>query len=143
MKRTVLTAALSLALAGTAAFAQQTAPPAPDSQTPAPPMRHHGPPNPQHEAKHLTKVLNLTPDQTARLEPILADRDQKLEALRANTALTPRDMHQQMRAIHQSTEQQLSGVLTPDQLQQMKAMRHEHGPHGAPNQATPATPPSA
>jgi Spy/CpxP family protein refolding chaperone len=138
MKRTILTAALSLALAGTAAFAQQPAP-TPDAQQP-PPKPHHAP-NPQHEAKHLSKVLNLTPDQTAKLEPILADRDQKMEALRSNTTLAPKEMHQQMRAIQQDTQQQLSGVLTPDQLQQMKAMRHEHGPHGGPNQAQPTPPP--
>jgi len=143
MKRTVLTAALALAFAGTAAFAQQTAPATPDSQTPAPPMRHHGPPNPQHEAKHLSKVLNLTPDQTAKLEPILADRDQKIAALFQNQSLAPQDKHAQMKAIHQSTEQQLTGVLTPDQLQQMKAMRHGHGPHGGPHQAPPPAPPSA
>jgi Spy/CpxP family protein refolding chaperone len=138
MKRTILAAALSLALAGNAAFAQQPAP-TPDAQQPQP-KPHHAP-NPQHEAKHLSKVLNLTPDQTAKLEPILADRDQKMEALRSNTTLAPKDMHQQMRAIQQDTQQQLSGVLTPDQIQQMKAMRHEHGPHGGPNQAQPAPPP--
>jgi hypothetical protein len=33
-----------------------------------------------------------------------------------------------MKALHQSTEQQLATILTPDQLQQMKQMHH--GPHG-------------
>ncbi len=143
MKRTVLTAALALAFAGSVAFAQQPAPSTDAQQPPPPAVQEHKAPHPKKEAKHLSKVLNLTADQTAKLEPILADRDQKIEALRANTALSPKDMHKQMKAIHESTDQQLAGVLTADQLQQMKDLRREHGPHGAANQAPPATPPSA
>jgi hypothetical protein len=132
MKRTFLTAAIAVALSSGLALAQapQQTPP-PDGQAGAPPhhFRHHKP-SPEHEAAHLTKALNLTPDQTARLEPILADRDQKMAALWQDQNLAPQDKHAQMKAIHQSTEQQLATVLTPDQLQQMKAMRHEHGPRG-------------
>lgn len=149
MKRIILSTALALALTGTAAFAQQTLPaPAQDAQTSGAPM-HHGRdhhPNPQKQAEMLSKRLNLSPDQTAKLEPILADRDQKFQALRQNTALTPEQRHEQMKAIHQSTEQQLATVLTPDQLQQLKTMRHGHhggwnqrGPEG-PDHQTPAPP---
>jgi hypothetical protein len=53
-----------------------------------------------------------------------------------------------MKAIHQSTEQQLATVLSPDQMQQLKAMKHGHrgggwgqrGPNGSPNQAQPQNP---
>ncbi len=61
----------------------------------------------------LSKRLNLTPDQTAKLEPILADRDQKISALFANSQLAPQDRREQFKAIHQATEQQLATVLTP------------------------------
>lgn len=158
MKHIILSAALTVALTGSAAFAQQTLPaPSQDAQTngqtnaqtAAEPanghMRHHA--DPQHQAEFLSKKLNLTPDQTAKLEPILADRDQKFQALRQNTSLTPEQRHDQMKAIHQSTRQQLATVLTPDQLQQLKQMRHNHrGPHGpkgpAADQAQPPVPPS-
>jgi Spy/CpxP family protein refolding chaperone len=140
MKRTASLATFALLLSGGIALAQQPAA-APDTTTP-PPHEHHAP-NPQHEAQHLAKMLNLTPDQTAKLEPILADRDQKLAAIHSNGQLTQQDARQQMRAIHESTEQQLQTVLTPEQLQQMKSMhRVGHGPHGGPNQAAPSTPPS-
>jgi periplasmic protein CpxP/Spy len=142
MKRTILPAALALVLAGSVAFAQQTTPaPAPDAQQPAaaPAHRHHKP-NPERETARMTKQLNLTSDQAAKVEPILADRDQKMEALWSNTALAPQDKHQQMRAIHQSTQQQLDAVLTPDQVQQLKAMHHGHHGNG---QEQPATPPPA
>ena len=126
MKRFVLPSILTLALAGSLAFAQQTE------------GRHHHAPDPHRAALHMSKKLNLTPDQTARVEPILADREQKVAALRANTALTPDQRHEQMHAIHQATEQQLAGVLSPDQLTQLKAMHHEH--HGHDHQEHAATP---
>lgn len=135
--------ALSVLAAGiTFAGAQQTTP-APDTTAPqasAPMHRHHAP-NPEHQAKHLAKELNLTPDQQARIEPILADRDQKMQALHANTELAPEDRHQQMRAIMQDTEQQMAGVLTPDQLTQLKAMHH-NGHHGMHGQEQPTQSPS-
>jgi Spy/CpxP family protein refolding chaperone len=138
MKRTLLTASISLLLTGGVLLAQQ---PAPDAQQP--PMHQHHAPNPEHQARHLAKVLNLTPDQTAKLEPILANRDQQMEAIHSNGQLTQADARQQMRALHQSTEQQLAGILTPDQIAQMKAMHHGphgHGPHGAPDQQPPPPP---
>ena len=142
MKRTILPAALTLVLAGSVAFAQQTqTPPAPDAQqSTAAPEHHHRHPSPERETARLTKQLNLTTDQAAKVEPILADRDQKLEALWSNTALAPQDKHQQMRAIHESTQQQLDAVLTPDQVQQLKALRHQHRGNG---QEQPPTPPPA
>ena len=108
---------------------------------------HHHAQDPQKQAEFLSKKLNLTPDQTAKIEPILADHAQKLAALKGNTSLSQDEMRQQMRSIHQDTRQQLSTVLTPEQLEQMKSARH-HG-HRGPNQSQPlnqpqgqSTPPS-
>lgn len=148
MKRILLTTALSVALAGTAALAQQAQPTLPEAgQNGAAPYHHHHGPNPQRQAERLSKQLNLSADQTAKVTPILADRDQKFQALMQDQTLTPEQRHQQMRAIHQSTEQQLAGVLTPDQLQQMKAMRHNHRRFNGPNSPNgenqqPPTPPT-
>jgi Spy/CpxP family protein refolding chaperone len=131
MNRFILSTSLALALSSTLVFAQQ-----PDTaQTPAPTAKaHHHTHNPQREAARLSKKLNLSSDQTAKLEPILADRDQKLAALNNNTTISPLVMRQQMKAIHQQTMQQLATVLTPEQLQQMKS--HHHG-HSAPAQTQP------
>ena len=131
MKRTVLSTALGFvlagALAGTAAFAQQAQ--LPESSTPnanAPYHHRHHAPDPQKQAEFISKKLNLSADQTAKLTPIFADRAQKTQALFQDQSLTPQQRHEQMKAIHQSTEQQLATVLSPDQLQQLKAMRHNH-----------------
>ena len=119
MKRFLSLAALAVVVSSSAAFAQM---PAPDSNTPAQAQRHA--PDPHRAAMRMSQQLGLSPDQTARLEPILADRQQKLQALRADTSLTDAQRKHQMKTIHQTERMQLSNVLTPDQMKQMKAMRH-------------------
>lgn len=149
MKRTLLSAALtlSLTLPGSLVFAQQTGPAqqtTPDSQqTPSSAQqwgrhRHFHHPDAQRETARLTRQLNLSSDQSAKLEPILADRDQKMADLWSNQSLAPQDRREQMRAIQQSTRQQLESVLTPAQIEQMKSMHHGH--RGGANQTQPANP---
>jgi periplasmic protein CpxP/Spy len=130
MNRNVLSAALILALSGGVALAQQqTAPPSPDGQQL--PHHFHHKPNPQREADRIARQLNLTPDQTAKLEPIFASRDQQMEAIHSNGQLTQQDAHLQMRALEKSTHDQLATVLSPEQLQQLRQMHR--GPHGGPH----------
>ncbi len=137
MSRTLLSAAVTLALATGLATAQQSAPsqavPADGTQTPT---AHHHRPNPHREASMLSRRLNLTPDQTARLEPILADRDQKLSTLHSDASLAPDVKRTQMRSIRLDTQQQLSNILTPEQMQKMQSMHHRRGAHDQ----LPATP---
>lgn len=150
MKRILLSTALTLALTGTAAFAQQAQPTLPENSpnANAPYHHRHHAPNPQKQAEFLSKKLNLSADQTAKLAPIFADRDQKTQALFQDQSLTPQQRHEQMKAIHQNTEQQLATVLSPDQMQQLKSMHHgrrgwgHHGPNGDNNQAPPPAAPS-
>jgi Spy/CpxP family protein refolding chaperone len=132
MKRILLSTSLALALSSSLAIAQQ-----PDT-TPAPTAKvhHHHTRNPQREAARLSKKLNLSADQTAKLEPILVDRDNKIAALTSDTSISPVAMKQQIRAIRQQTRQQLATVLTPDQLQQLKAHHHRRGQE-SPDQAQP------
>jgi len=81
MKRLLLSTSLALALSSTLALAQQTEPPAPAT-------KHHHAHNPQRETARLTKKLNLSADQSAKLEPILADRDRKIAALTSDTTIS-------------------------------------------------------
>jgi periplasmic protein CpxP/Spy len=134
MKRILLAEPLALVLSGALAFAQTATQPSTQPDSSAAPAskpyhqgRHHGH-NPQREAAMLSKRLNLTSDQQAKLEPILADRDQKISALKSDTSLTPDQKKAQFKAIHQNMKQQLSTILTPDQLQQLQSFRH-HGRH--------------
>ena len=156
MNRLILPTALAFALTGTLAAQQAPAPivrSSPDAQSApqsapaqgdpqAPHEWHHHKPSAHREAMMLTHRLNLTPDQTARIEPILADRDQKTSALFADNTLNDQARHQQMHAIHKSAKEQLDAVLTPEQREQMKAIHQDHGAHGD-HQNQPLTPPPA
>jgi periplasmic protein CpxP/Spy len=128
MNRIFLSTSLALALSSSLVIAQQ-----PETPAPAPAAKHHTH-NPQREATRISKRLNLSSDQTAKIEPILADRDSKIAALTNDSTISPVVMKQQMKAIHQQTRQQLSAILTPEQLQQIKS--HRRG-QGAPAQTQP------
>jgi periplasmic protein CpxP/Spy len=124
--------ALAFMLAGTLAasplaFAQQSAPPAARTA------------DPHRQAARLSKELNLTPDQASKVEPILADRDQKVAALRANTTMAPADAQQQMRAIQKGAQQQLSTILTPQQFEQLKSIERSHAGQGHAQSPAPPT----
>ncbi len=114
--------AFSLALAGAVfpATAQQNG----DTTTQAQEHggKHHRMHDPHKAAMHLSKKLGLSSDQTAKVEPILADRQQKVQALRADTSLTEQQRHEQMRTIQQNTQQQMSSILTPEQMERLKSM---------------------
>jgi Spy/CpxP family protein refolding chaperone len=136
MNRLLLSVSLALALSGTLTLAQeQNAAPAP-----APPAEHHHVHNPQREAAKLSKKLNLSAEQTAKLEPIITDRNNKIAALKSDNTISPVVMKQQMRAIRQQTRQQLATILTPDQMEQLHHMRHGNGRGGHQQQSSSASP---
>jgi Spy/CpxP family protein refolding chaperone len=150
MKRILIHSTLALTLAATAAFAQQSTPAPADSQNsaaqqPAGPHGRHHAFDAHKAAQHISKKLGLTQDQTAKLEPILTDRQQKMTALRSDTSLTKDQRRDQMRSIMKDSHAQLATVLTPDQMQQLKSMHHA-GPRGrrGDQQGSPdaGTPPS-
>ena len=128
MKRIFIHSTLALTLAAGTAFAQQTTPAPTDSQNSSTPQRsgkfgHHRQFDAHKAAEHMGKRLNLTSDQTAKLEPILSENQQKMRALHADTSLTPDQRKEQFQALRQNFKTQLSGVLTPDQMQQLQSMR--------------------
>jgi len=151
MKRILIHSTLALTLAASAALAQQTAAPtdtqnSATAQQPAANSGRHHQFDPHKAAQHMGKKLGLSEDQTAKLEPILSENQQKVQALRADTNLTQDQRREQMKALHQNMQTQLASVLTPDQMQQLRSMRHGfRGGRRGPQQQTPdaATPPSA
>lgn len=154
MKRILLSSTLALAFTATAAFCQQSTPqqPAGDATTTQQPAGQHGRRHHAFDAhkaaQHLGKRLNLTDDQTAKLEPILSTQQQKVAALRSDTSLTPDQRREQFRSIHKDTQTQFATVLTPDQMQQLQSMRRQRGRHQSQQPAdqqpdSAATPPSA
>jgi Spy/CpxP family protein refolding chaperone len=82
--------------------------------------------------QRLGEKLNLSDDQKAQIKPIIADRQQKMEALRSNTSLRRGQKGRQMKSIMKDSDQKINAILTPDQQkqyaelkQQMKERRQE------------------
>lgn len=74
----------------------------------------------------MTKELNLTADQQTQVAAIQQEQRQQMQRLRAGGETTDRQARmQQMRALEQSTDTKLQGVLTPEQFQQYQAKKQE------------------
>jgi periplasmic protein CpxP/Spy len=115
--------ALVAALSGQA-FAQQS-PPASGGNPPAASSQHMHKFDAQTQLERLTKQLQLTQDQQAKIGPMLQQRDQQLEALRSDTSLKPADRRAKAMSIMQDSEGQIGGVLTQEQNDKWKAMREK------------------
>jgi Spy/CpxP family protein refolding chaperone len=100
----------------------------------------------QHWMARLTDRLKLTPDQQAKIQPILADATTKAQALH-------RDEVQRGSQIFKAANEQISALLTPDQkveLQKMEAERekmfsghmHRHGGPDDDGRMPPPPPPA-
>ena len=130
-------AILGVALCVPAAMlAQDTAPAPPPQgttdQQPNPgaqPMHHHQPPTPEHQLQRLTKMLNLTQDQQQQMLPILQDQHKQMDTIQNNTALSPQQRHQQMRAAMMDTHQKLEALMTDTQKQQFEQAMQQRREH--------------
>jgi Spy/CpxP family protein refolding chaperone len=105
------------------------------------------PPQGAHSMKanwmdRLTKRLNLTPGQQAKIQPILADADTKFQALL-------HDERQHGSQIFKDADDQIEAILTPDQQVELKKMEaerekmfpgHMHAGHGGQDAHEPPKP---
>jgi Spy/CpxP family protein refolding chaperone len=83
---------------------------------------HHGP-GPGHAMgnplEHLSKDLNLTDEQKAKVQPIIDQTKPQLEAIH-------QEAMQKMQALLESTGAQIRPLLTPPQQQKFDAMKKAH-----------------
>jgi Spy/CpxP family protein refolding chaperone len=135
---------LALTLAGliyaAPAVAQNTAPNAtPDQQSPSG-DQHHGQRgmmmDPAKRTEHLTKKLNLTADQQAKVLEVFKTEQSQMEALHNDSSLSRPDRRSKMMGIHKSSDDQVRTVLDSTQQKkwdEMQANRdqrmqgHHHG----------------
>jgi hypothetical protein len=87
-------------------------------------QRHFlGPPNSgemgNRMREHLRRALDLTPEQAARIAPIVDATSAKLEAIRVETA-------QRVRNAMDESERQISPELSPEQQEKLKKLKREH-----------------
>ena len=77
------------------------------------------------KAEAVAQKLNLTPQQKAKVLPILKEEAPKLEQIKSNSSLTGLQKMKELRAIHNETTPQLQQILSPDQYQKLQAMREQ------------------
>lgn len=111
----VLIALLSLSLWA------QTAPPPPNPGGPAGPR--FGRRGPGMGPMAGLRNLNLSPDQKTKVDALMQQQHQQMQALHDNTSLTPDQRRQQAQDLRKNALAQLNSILTPEQQQQLKQMR--------------------
>jgi len=84
----------------------------------------HGPRSIDQELDHLTKDLELTPNQQKQIRPLLEQHHDRIQALFDNNPRLSRgDRGPQIHAISDETYHQIEALLTEHQKQLAKAMQ--------------------
>ncbi len=104
---------LALSLIGAIATAQAE----PSNQ---PPM------DAQQRSTHLQKTLQLNNEQTAKVKTIFESDEQQRQALMTKYKPQLDAFHAEQKTQHEQTHKQLSGVLTPKQLQTLEQQCEGH-----------------
>jgi len=91
--------------------------------------RSHHTADPDRMAKHLGKKLNLSSDQVAQIKPVLENRSQQMQALRADTTLSAQDRRAKAQDIMQDSKSKIEAVLNDTQKQQFEQMMQERRAH--------------
>ena len=106
-----LAATLTLQPLARAADASQPAPPAPADRLATA----------RERMQETARELNLTPEQTAKLQSIVRQHTQNLRALRQDTSLSPEEKRQKLTAAREEIVAEVKKVLTPEQFEKWKA----------------------
>src|SRR5579883_1347550 len=73
--------------------------------------------NPAHRVEMLSKRLNLTADQQAKLLPIITDRRQQIRAVFNDSTLSKEDRMAKIRTIRSDSDAKIEALLTDEQKQ--------------------------
>jgi len=106
-----VTATLSLQPLARAADTDQPTPPAPSSRPAAP----------RERMQEMARELNLTPDQIAKLQTIVREREEKLRQLRQDPSLAPEEKRLKLMTARAEIMAEVKKVLTPEQFEKWRA----------------------
>jgi len=79
---------------------------------------------PASPVQRMVSQLNLTPDQKARIDPILADDSKQVRALR-DSGLSVEDQARKKAEIRKATDEKIKPILTGDQWKKLLELRAE------------------
>jgi len=108
----------------------------------------HGHMDPAKRVAMLAKQLNLSKDQQSKVQDILKAQQSQMESLRADSSVSHEDRRSKMMELHKSTNDQIRGLLDPDQQKKWDEMQsrreermqgHRHGDQapGPPDSSPP------
>lgn len=138
LTKTIFLTAIFVAslLIGSAANAQDAATNAP-SDTSTNSFRPHVAP---HALPDTARMLNLTPDQKTKVDPILEAERDKVAVINQDTTLSPEDRRAKIMQIRDNTTAQLKPILSQDQFlkwQRMRSLLHRMAPIAPPPAPVP------
>lgn len=88
--------------------------------------------------QRLTKELDLTADQQAKIKPILEATRTQMQANRQDTTLTPQEKMAKNKELRDSQQSQIKALLTPDQQTKYEALIEKMHAHRAAGESSPA-----
>lgn len=80
---------------------------------------------PEERADRISKALNLTDDQKAKVLSIYQDEQKQMSDLKTDTSLSDDARHDKMKQIHQSSTSKIKDLLSADQAQKFDAMEQK------------------
>lgn len=83
-----------------------------------------------HGLEELSTKLNLSDEQKAKLQPIMEAHRQTMKSIRGDASLSKEQQRAKAQQAREALKAQLSGILTPEQLQQFEAMKPQGGREG-------------
>jgi Spy/CpxP family protein refolding chaperone len=92
-----------------------------DTSQPAPPVAGDRPAALRERMQETARELNLTPDETAKLQNIVREHAQELRALRQDNSLSPEEKRLKLAAARAGIISEVKKVLTPEQFEKWKA----------------------
>ena len=99
--------------------------------------------DPNRRVQMMTKQLNLTSDQQAKVLDILKSSQSQMESLHSDSSASQDDRRSKMMEIRKSTDEQIRGVLDAnqqkkwDEMQSKREDRMEHHQMQAPGSQQP------
>lgn len=73
----------------------------------------------------VAKQLQLTPEQTKQLIPILQAQEPRLQAIMNDQSLSRMEKLRRLRVVHDQSNPQVKAILTPEQFQQLQVIRQQ------------------
>ena len=82
-------------------------------------------PTPEKAVARMSAKLNLTDDQKSKITPIIADRQEKMRALAADTSGRKMRKARKAKSIMSDSDKKIEAVLTSDQKKTYEQMKQE------------------